>query len=161
MATDMYLKLSGIKGESTDSKHKDEIDVISWSWNASNSGSFHMGPGGGAGKASISDLNIVKNVDASSTELLKNCMTGKHLDEAKLTVRKAGEKPLEYMIITLKKVLITGVQTSGAQSSDRLQETVALNFAEMKVEYDTQNDKGGKGDHYSVGYDVSKNALAS
>ncbi|MFT3784263.1 MAG: type VI secretion system tube protein Hcp [Nibricoccus sp.] len=155
----MYLKLSGIKGESTDSKHKDEIDLISWSWNASNSGSFHMGPGGGSGKATISDLNIVKYVDASSTELLKCCMNGKHLDEAKLTIRKAGEKPLEYMTITLKKVLVTGVQTSGAQSSDRLQETIALNFAEMKVEYDTQADKGGKGSHFSMGYSIAENKV--
>ena len=159
MATDMYLKLSSIKGEATDSTHKDEIDVISWSWNASNSGSFHMGPGGGAGKATISDLNVVKYVDASSTELLKCCMTGKHLDEAKLFVRKAGEKPLEYMVITLTKVLITGVQASGSSSADRLQETLALNFAQMKVEYDTQTDKGGKGSHFSMGYDVSKNAV--
>lgn len=159
MATDMYLKLSGIKGEATDSSHKDDIDVISWSWNASNSGSFHMGPGGGSGKASISDLNIVKNVDASSTELLKCCMTGKHLDEAKLFVRKAGDKPLEYMVITLTKVLVTGVQTSGAQASDRLQETIALNFAQMKVDYDTQSDKGGKGSHYSMGYSVSENKV--
>jgi len=115
--------------------------------------------GGGAGKATISDLNIVKNVDASSTELLKACMTGKHLDQAKLFIRKAGEKPLEYMVITLTKVLVTGVQTSGAQASDRLQETVGLNFAQMKVDYDTQSDKGGKGSHYSMGYDVSKNTV--
>ena len=155
----MYLKLSGITGEATADGHKDEIDVISWSWNASNSGSFHMGPGGGSGKASISDLNIVKFVDASSTEVLKCCMTGKHLDEAKLFVRKAGDKPLEYMVITLTKVLITGVQTSGAQASDRLQETIALNFAQMKVDYDTQNDKGGKGKHYSMGYSVSENKV--
>lgn len=155
----MYLKLSSVKGESTDSKHAGEIDVISWSWNASNSGSFHMGPGGGSGKATISDLNIVKFVDASSTELMKACLTGKHFEEAKLTVRKAGDKPLEYMIITIKKVLVTGVQAAGSQAADRLQETIALNFAEVKVDYDTQSDKGGKGDHFSMGYNVAQNTV--
>src|ERR1017187_404415 len=159
MATDMYLKITGIKGESTDSTHKDDIDVLSWSWNATNSGSFHQGPGGGAGKASISDMNVVKNVDASSTELLKACMTGKHIDEAKLFIRKSGEKPLEYMVITLTKVLVTGVANGGEQKADRLTETIGLNFAQMKVDYDTQSDKGGKGSHFSMGYDVSKNAV--
>jgi len=118
-----------------------------------------MGPGGGAGKASITDLNIVKFVDAASTELLKCCMTGKHLDEAKLFIRKAGEKPLEYMVITLTKVLVTGVASGGSQGSDRLQETIGLNFAQMKVDYDTQSDKGGKGSHFSMGYSVSENKV--
>ena len=156
----MFLKLSNnINGESADGDHANHIDVISWSWNASNSGSFHMGTGGGAGKASITDMNVVKNVDAASTELLKACMTGTHIDEAKLFVRKAGAKPLEYMVITLSKVLITGVSHGGAQASDHLQETVGLNFAKMKVDYDTQNDKGGKGSHFSMGFDVSKNQV--
>ena len=49
MAVDMFLKMDGIKGESVDDKHKDEIDVLSWSWGMSQSGSAHMGGGAGAG----------------------------------------------------------------------------------------------------------------
>lgn len=157
MAVDIFLKVDGIKGESTDKTHEKEIDILSWTWGATNSGSFHMGPGGGAGKANVSDLTVQKYVDASSTEFMNHCLTGKHIAEAKLTVRKAGGSPLEYLVITIKDILVTGVQPSGAKDNDRLMETVSLNFAEVKMEYETQDKKGGKGEHYAVGYSIQQN----
>jgi type VI secretion system secreted protein Hcp len=156
----MFLKIDGIKGESTDKAHKDEIDLLSFEFAASNSGSFNMGPGGGAGKSSVTDITVSKYVDAASTELLKHCLTGKHIDKIVLTVRKAGDTPLEYTIITLEKVLVTRYSPSGQKDGDRLTETVALNFAKIVMDYDTQNDKGAKGDHYSAGYSISENAVA-
>ena len=159
MALDMFIKIDGIKGEATDKAHKDEINILSFNFAAANSGSFNMGPGGGAGKSSISDLTVGKYVDAASTELLKHCLTGKHIDKVVLTVRKAGDKPLEYTIITLEKVLVTAVSPDGQNSGDRLTETISLNFAQIKMEYDTQNDKGAKGDHYSVAYSIAENSI--
>lgn len=86
MAVDMFLKLDGIKGEAQDNTHKDEIDVLAWSWGASQSGTTHMGSGGGSGKASFQDLSITKYIDASSFNLLKHVSNGKHIAEATLTI---------------------------------------------------------------------------
>jgi len=93
---DMFLKLTNIKGEALDSKHKDEIEVLSWSFGASQTGSAHGGTGSGAGKVQIQDLTITHYVDQSSTDLLKHLTSGKHIDEGMLVVRKAGGTAVEY-----------------------------------------------------------------
>ena len=89
MAVDMFLKLGDVKGESVDNKHKDEIDVLSWSWGMTQSATTHHGSGGGAGKVAVHDLHITKKVDKSSPVLTLACCTGKHYKEALFTVRKA------------------------------------------------------------------------
>src|SRR5262245_36505004 len=157
MAVDMFLKLGDVKGESKDSKHKDDIDVLSWSWGMSNSGSAHVGSGAGAGKVNVQDVNISKYIDKSSPDLMLACCNGKHFPEAKLVVRKAGETPLEYLVLTLNEVLITSVSTGGSGGEDRLTENVTLNFARVKVEYTEQADKGGEGAKPKMGWDIAAN----
>ena len=93
MSVDMFLKIKGVDGESADSVHAKEIDVSSWSWGMSQSGTTHVGRGGGAGKVSVQDITITKYIDKATPNLIKACCNGKHFDEAVLTVRKAGEKP--------------------------------------------------------------------
>ena len=73
MALDMFIKIGDVKGEAQDSKHKDEIDVLSWSWGMIQSGTTHMGGGGGAGKVNVQDLSITKYVDKSSPILMMAC----------------------------------------------------------------------------------------
>lgn len=159
MAVDMFLKLDDVKGESHDDKHKDEIDVLSWSWGMSQSGTTHVGGGGGAGKVKVQDINIVKHVDKASPNLMLACCNGKHYKEALLTVRKAGEKPLEYIKITMKEVIVTSVTTGGSGGEDRLTENVTLNFAEFKFEYQPQSAKGGKeGGAKIAAWDIAQNA---
>jgi type VI secretion system secreted protein Hcp len=135
MAVDMFLKLTGIDGESSDSVHAGEVDVLAWSWGASQSGTMHLGTGGGAGKVSDQDLSVTKYVDSASHNLLKHCHTGAHIDEAVLTVRKAGGSPLEYIILTMKKVIVSSISTGGSGGEDRLTENVTLNFAEFEYAY--------------------------
>ena len=93
MAVDMFIKIDDIKGESTDAKHKDEIDVLSWTWGVTQSGTSHTGTGGGAGKVQVSDLTFTKIVDRSTPILLKSSCSGKHLKSAVLIVRRAGGTP--------------------------------------------------------------------
>lgn len=161
MAVDMTIKIDGIKGESKLKDHTDEIDVLSWSWGLSQSGTFHSGGGGGAGKMDAQDLAITKYVDKSSPELMLACSNGKHIKDAVLTVRKAGEKPLDYVTITLEKVLVSSVSTGGSGGEDSLTENVTLNFAKVKVEYQEQDDKGGpKGGKVSYAWNVEENVKA-
>ena len=97
MAVDMFLKLDGIKGESKDHKHKDEIHIESFSWGLNQTGAHGTGGGGGAGKVSVHDISITKFLDKSSCALMLHCCNGKHIKDGLITVRKAGDKPLEYL----------------------------------------------------------------
>jgi type VI secretion system secreted protein Hcp len=143
MAVDMFLIIEGeIEGESKDSTHTGAIDVLAWSWGLSNSGTFHTGGGGGAGKANFQDISVTKWVDNASAELMKYCASGDHFATAKLIVRKAGKTPLEYIVIEMTKVMITSVSTGGSGGEEQLTENISLNFAEVKYSYQKQKDDG-------------------
>ncbi len=157
MAVDMFLKLDDVKGESQDDKHKDEVDVLAWSWGMSQSGTTHMGAGGGAGKVSVNDLSLTKYVDKASPTLIQAACGGKHFDQALLTVRKAGDKPLEYIKITMKEVLVSSISTGGSGGEDRLTENITLNFAEFKIEYTPQTSKGKGEAAIEAAYHIAKN----
>jgi type VI secretion system secreted protein Hcp len=158
MAMDQFIKIGALKGESKDKAHKDEIDVLSWSWGLSNSGSAHQGGGAGAGKCNVQDLSFTKYIDKASPDLLLATCNGKHFDKAVLTVRKAGENPLEYLLVTLEEVLVTSLSTGGSGGEDRLTENVSLNFAKVKVQYKEQTEKGAVGDKPEMGWDIAQNA---
>ena len=90
MAVDVFLKLTGVKGEAQDSKHTEQIDVLSYDLGVSNAGTSAHGGGSGAGRATFTDVHIMKRLDNASPTLVKFCATGQHVEEAILTVRKAG-----------------------------------------------------------------------
>ena len=157
MSVDMFIKLGDIKGESKDHAHADEIDVLAWSWGMSQSGTTHSGGGGGAGKVAVQDLSITKYVDKASVNLMMACSNGKHYPDALLTVRKAGETPVEYIKITMKHVIITSVSTGGSGGEDRLTENVTLNFKTVKTEYTPQKDDGSADATVNYGWDIAAN----
>jgi type VI secretion system secreted protein Hcp len=161
MAVDMFIKIGDLKGEAQDEKHKGEIDVLAWSWGMSQSGTTHMGSGGGAGKVSVQDLSFTKYIDLSSTELMLACCNGKHFDEATLIVRKAGEEPLEYVTIVMKDLIISSVSTGGSGGEDRLTENITLNFATVNVTYAEQSSKGVAGATPTMGWDIAANVKAA
>ena len=90
MTDDIFAKIGDIKGESTDAKHKDEIEVLSFSWGVATTPPTGGGAGGGAGKATFQDLTIVHPIDKATPALLQACATGRHLKDATITHRKAG-----------------------------------------------------------------------
>ena len=140
MASDIFAKLGDIKGESIDDKHKDEIEVLSYSWGVSNAGSMGFGTGGGEGKATFHDLTFVHNIDKASPVLMQACATGTHLKEATITHRKAGKGQQEYLVVKMNDIIITGVSHAG--SSDSHSENVSLAFAKVNVEYKPQKADG-------------------
>ncbi len=161
MAVDMFLNIEGeIKGESQDRKHKDEIDILAWSWGMSQTGSFHTGGGGGAGKASFQDISVTKWIDKSSPILMQYCANGDHFSKALLTVRKAGKTPLEYLKLEMKDVLVTSVSTGGSGGEEKLTENVSLNFREFKVMYTEQVPGGGEGAKPEFSWNIAENADA-
>ena len=109
MASDIFAKIGDIKGESLDDKHKDEIEVLSWSWGVSNAGAIKGASGAGAHKASFHDLSFTHNIDKASPVLMQSCATGVHLKEATITHRKAGKGQHEFLIVKMNDVIVTSV----------------------------------------------------
>jgi len=158
MAFDQFIKIGDIEGESQDNTHFGEIDVLSWKWGMAQSGTMHSGSGGGAGKVSINDITITKNIDKSTPVLMKSCSDGTQFPEAKLTVRKAGTTPLEYLIITMKNAIITSLSTGGSGGEDVIIELTTLNFSEVSVEYQTQAADGSPdGGVITYGWNIAAN----
>jgi type VI secretion system secreted protein Hcp len=155
VASDIFAKIGDIKGESLDSKHKDEIEVLSWSWGVTNPVKAGGG-GGGAGKASFHDLSFTHRLDKASPLLLKGCATGQHLKEATITQRKAGKGQQEFLIIKMDDVLVTDVTEDGSDEGGRL-ETVSLAFAKVDLEYRPQKSDGSLDAGIHFKYDIKAN----
>ncbi|MGI0077522.1 MAG: Hcp family type VI secretion system effector [Nitrosopumilaceae archaeon] len=156
-AVDYFLKIDGVDGESKDDKHKGEIDIMSWSFGASQSGSMVMGGGGGAGKVVMQDFHFTKSIDKASPKLFEALATGAHLKEAKLVLRSPGDSQAEYMVITLSDVLVSSYSTSGASGGDRPMEEVSLNFAKITMSYMELDASGRAGASVNFGWDVKAN----
>ena len=154
---DMFLKLDGIKGESVDDKHKDEIEIHSYSLGANQGARPMGGVFGGAGKVSVHDINITKVVDASTPHLLLHVCSGKAIKEGLITVRKAGDKPLEFLKIKLSDIFVSAVSNAGS-GSPQLSENLTLNFSKFGVIYTPQKADGSGGTPAEMGWDIKKNA---
>jgi len=156
MASDIFAKLGDIKGESLDSKHKDEIEVLSFSWGVTNTGSLSHGGGGGEGKATFHDLSFVHRIDKASPLLMKACATGTHLKEATITQRKAGKGQQDYFIVKMNDVIITSVMEAGS-SGQPGSESVTFAFAKVDLEYKPRKPNGtlDAGIHFK--YDLKAN----
>ena len=157
-AADYFLKLDGIDGESADSKHKGDIDLQSFSWGASNAGSFSAGGGGGSGKVSMQDFHFVMNMNKASPKLMLTCATGEHIKKAVLVCRKAGTEQQEYLKVTFSDVLVSSYQTgASAGGGSGPTDQISLNFAKVEFEYKEQKVDGSLGGAIKAGYDVKAN----
>jgi type VI secretion system secreted protein Hcp len=158
MASDIFAKLGDIKGESLDDKHKNEIEVLSFSWGVTNAGSMASGGGAGAGKATFQDLSIVHRIDKATPALMQACATGTHLKEAIITHRKAGKGQHEYLIVKMNDVLITSVIHGGA-TGEPASESVTLVFAKVALEYKPQKADGSLDAGIHFKYDLKANKI--
>jgi type VI secretion system secreted protein Hcp len=160
-AFDAFLKIDGIKGESKDSKHADEIQLVSFSWGATNAGAHSAGAGGGAGKVSMQDFHFTMSVNKASPNLMQYCCTGKHIPTAFLTVRKAGGTQLEYIKIKFSELLVSSFQTGGTQHGDAVPlDQISLNFTKLEYDYIPQKADGSGDGPVHGGYDLKAQKTA-
>lgn len=159
MASDIFAKLGDIKGESLDSKHKDEVEVLSWSWGVNRTGSIAHGGGSSEGKASFNDFNFTHHIDKASPVLLRACATGERIKEATITVRKAGKGQQEFLIIRMNDIVITSVALSAAGDAAATAESVALQFAKVDLEYKPQKPDGSLDAGVFFKYDIKSNKV--
>ena len=159
MAVDIHIKIDTIGGQSQIKGFEGQIQVQSFSWNMSQTTSFGSSSGGGAGRVNMGDLTFVHSVDKGTPKLMVACCTGAHLKDAILVCRKAGgDSAVDFMKITLTDVIVSSVSPTGSNDSDTPSEAVSLSFAEYKVEYQEQDNKGAKkGGPVIAGFNVQKN----
>jgi type VI secretion system secreted protein Hcp len=157
MAIDYFLKLDGIKGESTHGKHTDEIELFSWSFGAHNATSI-AGSGLSAGKVSFSDISVSKPVDKSSAKLLELCCTGKHITTGFIYCTKStGDKnPGDYLTIKLEEIHIASVQGGGSRGDDIGSESISMAFGKIEYDYKLQGKDGTLTAAGTAKYDVTK-----
>ena len=143
-AVDYFLKVDGIAGESQDAQHKGEIDVLSWSWGASqvsSSTSAHA-----AARPCSQDISFAKYFDKASPLLMSAAVTGTFIPKAVLTARKAGGSQQEFLKIELKNVLVSSYHTGGSSSDVLPTEQISMQFQALIVEYTPQKPDGASGD---------------
>jgi type VI secretion system secreted protein Hcp len=151
--SDIHLKVDGIKGESTDVRHKDEIVVDSWAWGVA-AGQSAGGGGAGAGRATFSDLTFTHRVDRASPLLWKACATGRQIKEAMLSIARSGPGAQDYMTISLRNVRVTAVALADAAAdSSPPAETVSLSFGQVRYGYRPQRANGALDAAIEFGFD--------
>lgn len=157
MANDFLLEIDGIKGESKDSKHKDTIEVQSFSWGVANAGTYASGSGGGAGKASFQDMHFTSTVGKASATLAQYCASGKHIKKAVLYVRKQGEDQKDYYVVTLEDLLVSGYQSGDSAGGSLPTDQFSLNYAKIKYEYKMQKADGTLDAPITMTWDLKTN----
>lgn len=167
MATNIYLKIETppIAGESTDSGHAGQIEVLSWSHGCSQTTSPVRSTAGSGTveRANHQDLNFSKYVDISSTDLLKNCWAGTHF--GKMTIaqfRSAGNEgaDVEFLTIELEDVVISSYSI-GAGGGDLPIESISIAYGKITYKYDPADEKTGKkAGNKPVSHDLKTNVVA-
>jgi type VI secretion system secreted protein Hcp len=157
MAVDVFLKIEGIPGESNDDAHKTEIDVLSYSWGVSQTGTASYGGGMGAGKANFGDFNFMMRMNKATPKLMTACATGEHIKGATLSCRKAGGKQQDYMIYKFYDLIISSYQTSA--SSEEPTESISFNYSKMEMAYKIQKADGTLENGPEFKYDLKSNKV--
>ncbi len=146
-ASDMFLSVNGarhgqINGEAQDDSHKNEVEVLGWSWGMQ--GKPSLAGGAVTGKATIRELKITKRVDKASTALMSALRTNEPIKQAILTVRKVGKVPLEYLTIKIEDGRVVSLEIEAGDSSGNpaLLERVSFSFNKISVEYTPQGPAG-------------------
>ncbi len=159
MATvDYFLKIEGVESESADDKHKGEIELESFSWGETQSGTAGQGSGQGGGKVQPQDFHFVKKLDKASSRLFIACATGEHFKKAVLTARKAGGGQQEYFKITMEDLLVSSYQIGGSAQGDVVPvDQISLNFGKLEMSYKEQKPDGSLGGEAKQKYDFAAN----
>ena len=155
MAVDYYLKLDGIEGESADASFKNQIQIMSWSWGASQVSSVSGTGGSGAGKADLSDFNIMTNFDKATPKFFKSIVTGQHIKTGTMSAVKSGAEGKPYLKVDFKELFVTSLQISASSEIPTI--SVSFTYNDIKIDYSTQNEQGNLTSTGPVTYNLKEN----
>jgi len=158
MAVDYFLKLDGIQGESADSKHKDEIRIMSWSWGASQVSSVAGTGGSGAGKADLSDFSVMTYFDKATPKFFKSIGLGTHIKTGTMNAVKSGGDGKPYLKVDFKELFVSNLQISGTSEIPMV--SLSFTYNEIKIDYSTQNEQGNLASTGPITYNRKENKLS-
>ena len=154
---DYFLKIDGIEGESKDSKHGKEIQILSFSWGQTQPVSIPFTSGGGSGKVNMEDLTVTMYACKASPKIFLSCAKGEHIKSATLVARKAGGSQEDFYSIKLEEVLISSYHTGGGTGDTLPLDVFTLAFAKINYEYRPQKDKGALDTPVKAGWNLEEN----
>ena len=157
MAFDAYLTFEPkLAGEATAKGFEGAIEILSFSFGASNS-TNPIGGSAGSGKAVLSEFNVMKKTDIASCTFFNNCCIGKHFDKAKVSFRKAGGDQVVYLTYDFEKVFVTSIQWSGSTGGDDVPtESASFAYKKVTITYNSQTDAGEAAGPQVGSWDQSK-----
>jgi type VI secretion system secreted protein Hcp len=148
MAFDCFLKIATIPGESTDDKHKDWIEVLSFNHGVSQPTSGAVSTSGGrtSARCDHTAFTIVKSLDKATPKLALSCCNGEHITEITVEMCRAGGDKQKYMSAKMSDVIVSSAGISGdSEDKDSLpQETVAFSYGKIEWVYTELDHKTGK-----------------
>lgn len=156
MAFDAFLQFEPeVPGEATAKGFEGAIEILSFSFGASNSIN-PIGGGSGSGKAHMSEFNVMKKTDIASATFFQNCCKGKHFDKATVSFRKAGGEQVVYLTYEFEKVFVTAIQWSGSTGGDDVPtESASFAFKKVTITYSSQSDAGEAAGPQVAQYDAA------
>lgn len=157
MAVDYFLELEGIQGESQDEKFKDQIQLLSWSWGASNMSSVSGTGGSGAGKVDVSDFSCMTNFDKATPKFFKSITKGTHITKGLLSAVKSGANGKPYLKVHFAEVFVTGLQMSA--SSEVPSVSLTFTYNEIGIDYSVQSEKGVLTSTGEIKFNVKQNKV--
>jgi type VI secretion system secreted protein Hcp len=159
MASDIFLKIEGVEGESVDGKHKGQIEVLSYSWGASNPVQHGQSAGLGAGKVSVQDISFSTTYSKASTKLFLSCCTGEHIKKAQLYHRKAGggAAAQEFLTYEFTELMVSSYSSSASSDNSIPTDSFSLVFTKVQLEYLGQEADGKVAKPVKVGFNVATN----
>jgi type VI secretion system secreted protein Hcp len=154
---DFYLKIDGIDGESTKKGVENQIELLSWQWGETNSGSMAHGTGGGTGRVSMQDFSFTMTINKATPKLMLACANGEHIKSAILTCREAGKEQQPYLVIKFTEILISSYQIGGSAGDDHKPvDHVSFNYTKVEWEYKAQKADGTLDSPVKAGFDLKK-----
>ena len=162
IAFDAFLKIDGVPGESTDDRHKEWIEILSYRQEVSQPASATASSVGGASaeRVNFGAFSISKLVDKATPKLFEACCTGKHIKEVIIEVCRAGGDKQKYLEIRLEQVIVSNYVQSGG--GDFPHEGVSFSAGKYRMTYSQQKrEGGGVGGNVGGGWDLTQNRVVA
>jgi type VI secretion system secreted protein Hcp len=154
MATDYFLKIDTIEGESTKKGFEKQIEIESFSWGASQSGAHTASEHRTVGRVDMQSFHFTARMNKSSPKLMLACATGQLIPKAEFTARKADGTQDPYLKWKFNDLIISSYQTNGSAGDGAIpMDSFDISFSKIEVEYKSQTDKG-LGAAVTTGYDL-------
>lgn len=155
-ASDFFLAVPGIPGDSVDAQFPQTIDLFTWSFGVTSS-VVAAGTGSGTDKSKPSPFVFVAPTSQASPKLLLTCATGKHLTSVTLNARSRGEMPRNYLRVKLGNVVVTSYQVTPGEQDGLPLDVVRLDYLRITTTYTPQNRDGSQGTPVTAGFDYRLN----